>query len=431
MSDFEAVVVGAGCAGSAAAYELARAGRSVLLVERGNFAGAKNMTGGRLYTHALERLIPDFRDRAPLERRITHERVSLLANDASFTVDFSSQAMKEQGKESYTVLRAPFDQWLASEAEEAGAELVCGIPVEDLIVDDDGAVKGIVAGGDEITADVTVLCDGANSRLASRAMGAATPSPSSMAVGVKQVYELPANVITDRAMAQSNSDGAAWLFVGDCTKGSFGGGFAYTNAESVSIGIVVGLDALARGGEATVCQMLEDFKAHPGVAPLIAGGKLVEHSGHMVPEGGFDAMPELVGDGVLIAGDAAMMCLNLGYMVRGMDYAIAAGQMAGLTAAEAIVAGDVSKDGLSGYMSWLESSFVMKDLALHRGTPGFLEHFDRMFDGYPDMVRDIMNGLFIVDGSPDAPLRDSVMPALGQIGLLNIVKDARGALKNL
>ena len=53
MADFDAIVVGAGCAGSVAAYELASAGKSVLVVERGNFAGAKNMTGGRIYSHAL------------------------------------------------------------------------------------------------------------------------------------------------------------------------------------------------------------------------------------------------------------------------------------------------------------------------------------------------------------------------------------------
>ena len=52
MADFDAIVVGAGCAGSVAAYELAKAGKEVLLIERGNFAGAKNMTGGRIYAHS-------------------------------------------------------------------------------------------------------------------------------------------------------------------------------------------------------------------------------------------------------------------------------------------------------------------------------------------------------------------------------------------
>lgn len=78
----------------------------------------------------------------------------------------------------------------------------------------------------------------------------------------------------------------------------------------------------------SVPQMLEDFKQHPAVAPLIAGGKLVEYSAHVVPEAGINMLPELVGDGVLIAGDAAGMCMNLGFTIRGMDLAIAAGEAA-------------------------------------------------------------------------------------------------------
>ena len=117
MSDFNAIVGGAGCAGSVAAYELAKAGKSVLLVERGNYAGAKNMTGGRIYSHALKEVFPNFEDEAPLERRVTHERISLMSPDANFTIDFSSNQMLEEGKDSYTVLRGPFDQWLASKAD--------------------------------------------------------------------------------------------------------------------------------------------------------------------------------------------------------------------------------------------------------------------------------------------------------------------------
>ena len=121
MADFDAIVVGAGCAGSVAAYELAKAGKSTLVVERGNFAGAKNMTGGRIYSHALKLVFPNFEEEAPLERRITHERISLMSDDANFTIDFSSKAMKQEGRDSYSVLRGPFDQWLAGKAEEAGA----------------------------------------------------------------------------------------------------------------------------------------------------------------------------------------------------------------------------------------------------------------------------------------------------------------------
>lgn len=431
MADFDAIVVGAGLAGSVAAYELAKAGKEVLMVERGNFAGAKNMTGGRLYAHSLKKVFPDFEKEAPLERKICHERISLMTGDSNFTVDFSSDAMEDESQASYSVLRGPFDQWLASKAEDAGAEAIYGIPVESLIRDESGKVCGIKAGEDEITAEVVILCDGVNSLLAQEAVVYSKPPASQIAVGVKEVFELDEQTIDDRLLCNPG-EGAAWLFAGDATHGVFGGGFMYTNRTSISLGVVAGIEACASSGNATpVYQMLEDLKKHPAVAPLIKGAKVVEHSGHMVPEGGINIMPPLIGDGVMLAGDSAMMCINLGYMVRGMDYAIAAGQMAGQQAVKALDAGDTSKAGLQGYVDALEQSFVLKDLRQYKDEPAFMENFDRMFNGYPVMVRDIMNSMFVVDGSPVTPMKQNVMPIVKRMGIMNILKDVRGAMKAL
>ncbi len=431
MADFDAIVVGAGCAGTVAAYELAKAGKSVLMVERGNYAGAKNMTGGRIYSHALKPVFPDFEQEAPLERRITHERISLMAPDANLTIDFSSEAMKVEGQDSYAVLRGPFDQWLASKAEEAGAEAIYGIAVEELVKDEAGKVIGVKAGEDEITAEVVILCDGVNSLLSEQAVGAKRPPAHGVAVGIKEVIELPASVITDRVLAESDSDGAAWLFAGDATKGTFGGGFMYTNKDSISLGVVAGIEATMNHGKAPVYQMLEDLKRHPSVAPLIKGGKVVEHSGHMVPEGGINIMPELVGDGVMLAGESAMMCINLGYQVRGMDFAVAAGMHAGREAAKAIDAGDTSKAGLQGYVRALEDSFVLKDLRQFQKVPAFMEGFTRMFDGYPQMARDMFNKMLVVDGTPVEPMKKGMMPIVKQVGVMNLAKDAMGAMRAL
>lgn len=431
MADFDAIVVGAGLAGSVAAYELAKAGKEVLMVERGNFAGAKNMTGGRLYAHSLKKVFPDFEKEAPLERKICHERISLMTGDSNFTVDFSSDAMEDESQASYSVLRGPFDQWLASKAEDAGAEAIYGIPVESLIRDEFGKVCGIKAGEDEITAEVVILCDGVNSLLAQEAVVYSKPPASQIAVGVKEVFELDEQTIDDRLLCNPG-EGAAWLFAGDATHGVFGGGFMYANRTSISLGVVAGIEACASTANATpVYQMLEDLKKHPAVAPLIKGAKVVEHSGHMVPEGGINIMPPLIGDGVMLAGDSAMMCINLGYMVRGMDYAIAAGQMAGQQAVKALDAGDTSKAGLQGYVDALEQSFVLKDLRQYKDEPAFMENFDRMFNGYPGMVRDIMNSMFVVDGSPVTPIKQNVMPIVKRMGIMNILKDVRGAMKAL
>ena len=429
--DFDVIVVGAGCAGVTAAYVAAKMGKSVVVVERGESPGAKNMTGGRIYVHSLRKVFTDAElAEAPFERKITHERISLMAPDANFTIDFSSNEMDKPEQASYTVLHATFDQWLAEKAEEAGAEIIYGIPVEGLLKDDDGKVCGVRAGEDEITADVVILADGANSLLAKEAVGYEKPAANQMAVSVKEVFELSAETITDRVLAGSDDEGAAWLFAGDATHGTFGGGFMYTNRESISLGVVAGIEACANG-DVPVYQMLEDLKQHPAVAPLIRGAKCVEHSGHMVPEGGINIMPPLVADGVMLAGDSAMMCINLGYMVRGMDYAVAAGQLAGRNAAIALEAGNTSAAALQCYVEDLENSFVMEDFREYDAEPAFLENFNRMFRGYPEMVRDIMNEMFIVDGTPVKRLLHMTWPHIRRVGIVNILNDVRGALSAL
>lgn len=428
MADFDVIVVGAGCAGSVAAYCLAKAGKSVLLVERGVYAGAKNMTGGRIYSHSLKKVFPDFEQEAPVERRISHERISLIDPESNFTIDFSSKAMEVEGSDSYTVLRGPFDQWLADQAEQAGAECIYGIPVEDLIVQD-GAVKGVVAGEDEITSDITILADGVNSLLTVKAVGAPTPQLHEMAVGVKELIELPSNVIEDRLLC-APGEGSSWLFAGDATHGHVGGAFMYTNKDSISLGLVATLSDLVTANT-PVYQMFSDFKKHPAVAPLIKGGTTVEYSGHMVPEGGFNMLPKLVCDGCMVTGDAGMLCINLGYAVRGMDFAVSSGDMAAQAAVEALDKHDVSESALHRYVELLEESYVLKDLKQFKKFPHFMETTKRIFDTYPAMVRDMMNNMFIVDGEPCEPLKKKLIGPAKQVGYLNLLKDVKGGLGSL
>lgn len=428
MSDFDAIVVGGGCAGSVAAYQLASAGKAVLVVERGNYAGAKNMTGGRIYTHSLAKIFPDYQD-APLQRKITHERISLMSPDSNFTIDYSARELEEAGKESYSVLRGPFDQWLAEKAEEAGAEYICGIAVEDLMIEN-GKVCGVIAGEDEITADVVILADGVNSLLTSKAgLSKKAPAIHQVAVGAKETIELGADVVESRFLCNPG-EGASWLFAGDCSNGIIGGAFVYANEDSISIGIVATMSEVLKQ-DIPVYQMLENFKNRPEIAPLIRGGKTVEYSGHVVPEGGIKMMPEIVGDGVLVAGDAAMLCMNLGYTVRGMDLAVASGDIAAKAAIKALDAGDTSKVGLACYKTMLDSSFIMRDMKMYADAPEFLEECPRMFRGYPEMIRDIMTPLFMVDGEPRQHVLKLALPAVKKAGIMKLAKDAMKGVKAL
>ena len=164
---FDVIIVGGGLAGSTAAYILAQEGMEVLVIERGNYSGSKNMTGGRLYGHSLEKIIPEFAKEAPVERRISKERFSLLTKDSAVTLEYAGAKTGTPGCESYSVLRAGFDRWLAEKAEEEGAMYIYGIRVDDRIVRD-GRVCGVIAGDEEMESDLVILADGVNSLLAQK-----------------------------------------------------------------------------------------------------------------------------------------------------------------------------------------------------------------------------------------------------------------------
>ena len=142
-------------------------------------------------------------------------------------------------------------------------------------------------------------------------------------------------------------------------------------------------------------------------------------------------IPKVVGDGVLVTGDAAMLCINLGYSVRGIDFAIASGEMAGEAAIKALDAGDISKVGLGEYANLLKNSFVLKDLEQFQKFPHTMESTKHLFKGYPEMVRDMMLAMFVVDGKPVEPIRKKLMRPVKEIGLMTVAKEMMGMVKSL
>lgn len=415
---FDAIIVGGGLAGGTAAYVLAKAGCDVLVVERGNFAGSKNMTGGRLYSHSLEAIIPGFAQEAPVERRVTREKISMLTDDGGVTLDYQSSLQEDAGARSYTVLRSSFDQWLMGKAEEAGAQVITGVRVDELMVKD-GKVCGVRAGEDEIEARAVILADGVNSLLAKKLGMTQRVNPHTVAVGVKELLEFTPDQMQER-FGCSNDEGLAWLFAGTPSGGHMGGGFLYTNKNTVSLGLVLGLHNVEKFSR-SVPQMLEDFKSHPVVAPLVKGGKLLEYSAHMVPEGGMNMVSDLVGNGVVVAGDAAGFCLNVGYTVRGMDLAIASGEAAAKAVLLAKDRNDFSKKGLEAYRTLLDDSFVMKDMRLYKDLPAFLDN-SRFFVDYPAMAAGAMRDMFVISG-PERPLRKKLISRVKKVGVMNLIKD--------
>lgn len=422
MEKVEVVVVGAGVAGLATAMALAEEGVEVLVVERGDYPGSKNVTGGRLYLEPVRPYLPDLWHDAPLERAVVKERLTMLSSSASATVEVCSERYRQAQPPSYTLLHSTFDRWLADQASERGAFVIPGYKVDDLLMED-GRVVGILSAGDEIRADAVVAADGVLSFMAEKAGLRARLDARDYAMAAKEVIELPPETIEER-FGLGSGEGAAQLYFGSVAQGMFGGGFLYTNRESLSLGLVVAIhDLMAHDPPVTPHDLLEAFKERPEVRPLLAGGHPVEYSAHIIPEGGFRALPRLVTDGLLVVGDAAGLALNMGVTVRGLDFALASGGLAARALLGAREKADFSAASLAHYEALLKESFVWKDLQTFRHMPDFLSN-PRLHSMYPRVVCELLEEILWIGERPKEKLSTTMLRTARQRLLrLDVLKD--------
>jgi electron transfer flavoprotein-quinone oxidoreductase len=368
MEKIDVVIVGGGLAGLSCAYNLAGEELTVLVLERGDFSGSKNVTGGRIYLGPIRRFMPDLWEEAPFERHVTKEALTLISGDSSTSFQLSSQRMNQRPYPSYTILRSTFDRWFADKVMEKGAYVIPEKRVDGLMMEG-GRTVGVIAAEEEIPAEVVVAADGVLSFMAEKAGLRKPLEPQHLAVGFKEVIQLPREKIEDR-FGLRGDEGMAHLFVGSLTKGMMGGGFLYTNLESISLGMAIGIEAINRKEpRQEVYQLLDEFKESPEIAKLIEGGTLSEYSAHMITEGGMDVMPKLYSDGILVVGDAAGFGLNMLVTVKGMEYAIASGVMAAEAIKKARIKGDYSARSLAYYGDLLRNSFLLKELDTFRHIP--------------------------------------------------------------
>lgn len=428
MERVDVAIVGAGLAGLSCAYTLAKAGLDVLVVERGDYPGSKNVTGGRLYMNPVRQYLPEIWDEAPFERHVTKERLTMLSDDASLTLELRSDAYDKQPYHSYALVRPTFDRWLAEKASAEGAAIVSKYKVEELL-SENGKVAGIRAEGEDIGANVVVAADGAMSFIAEQAGLRSKHEPDHFAVGVKETIELPRKTIEDRFNLRGD-EGTAQLYFGNVTKGLTGGGFLYTNRGSLSLGIVVGIGPLMENAQhLETFQLMEEFKQRPEVSTLIEGGETVEYSAHTIPEGGIKSIPTLYRDGILVTGDAAGFALNMGIIVRGMDLAIASGVMAAETIKAAKKRGDYSAQSLAAYQTMLNDSFVMKDLQTFRHVWKVLNN-PRLFEKYPRAISTLLTDLMFIGTDPKPKLSSTVLKQIRKSFInLSTMKDALDLLK--
>jgi electron transfer flavoprotein-quinone oxidoreductase len=398
---FDAIVVGAGPAGSCAATVLARAGRSVVLVERGPFAGSKNMYGGVVYPRILDGLHPRWWEEAPIQRWITRRSTMMLTATQALTVDFRTAAWGHPPYNGATAYRPDFDHWLAGKAETEGAALVTSTTVTGLLRGPAGEIVGVRTDrpDGELRAGVVIACDGVNSFCAKEAGLYGPVDADHYTLGVKETIALPKELIDERFGVRER-EGVDIEIVGG-TGGVNGGAFLYTNLDTVAIGVVLKLPALA-AQQRRPEEIISSVKAHPAIAPLVEGGEVKEYSAHLIPEAGLAMMPKMTTDGMLVAGDAAALCLAAGIWLEGVNFAMASGISAGESALEALAAGDVSRAGLAGYERRLGETFVLRDhRKLHRAPELVLS--DRVQHVYPQLVANVVEGMFQVNNPRPKP----------------------------
>ena len=427
----DAIVVGAGPAGAAAATVLARAGKSVILLERGSFPGSKNMYGGVVYPRILDQLHPEWWLEAPIQRWVTRRSTMILTDTQALTVDFRSAAWGSPPYNGATAYRPDWDHWLAGKAEADGAVLVCSTTATGLLRDDRGQVIGVTTDrpDGDLHARVVIACDGVNSFLAKEAGLYGEVDAANYTVGVKETIALPKEVIDER-FGVRDREGVDIEILGG-TSGVNGGGFVYTNLDTLAVGVVLKLPKLA-AQKLRPEAIISELKAHPGIAPLVDGGEVKEYSAHVIPEAGLSMMPKMTGDGMLVAGDAAAMCLAAGIWLEGVNFAMASGMYAGEAAVEALTAGDTSAIGLAGYERRLGDTFVLRDHRKLRRAPSLVLS-DRVQHLYPGMIANTVERMFRVDNpAPKPGLRRILNEERKRAGvkLKDLARDARDGLRS-
>jgi electron transfer flavoprotein-quinone oxidoreductase len=208
------------------------------------------------------------------------------------------------------------------------------------------------------------------------------------------MHFLPRETIEARFNLQGD-EGVVIEAAGTITNGMTGTAFLYTNKECISIGIGCLISDFADKGQ-TPYGLLESFKAHPSIKPLLAGSEVKEYAAHMIPEGGYKAIPQLFGDGWLIVGDAGQF-VNAVHR-EGSNLAMTTGRVAAETIAELKSKGaPMSAGNLSIYKARLDDSFVMKDLKKYKNLPNAL-HNKHLFTTYPELLSRAAQTWFRVDG---------------------------------
>ncbi len=425
LNKTDVIVVGGGPAGISCAVTIARAGKKVVLIERGKFCGSKNVFGGAIYAEPVREIFPNFETNAPLERKNTEHRYAILGEEDATTVSYRNN---DSNPVSYSVIRAKFDRWMADEAKKEGVIIVTETVVRELILEKERVI-GVRTELENYYSDIVVLADGVNSLLAKQAGVRGEIDPHDVAVSVKEVLKLDNAKINERFNI-GDKDGCIYEIFGGPMLNMLGLGFIYTNQNSISIGLGITMNELIKH-KLRPYALLDKLKEHPAIAPLIKDAELTEYSAHLIPEGGYKKIPTLYASGVMVCGDAAMLVNNLHW--EGTNLAMISGKLAGETAVIAVNKNDFSAKTLSKYQQSLEKSFVMKDMKTYKDLMGTMAMKNEQFLGYyPKKINSFFKMFTAVNCIPKRTMfRGFIKSVFKERGIFGLFSDGLSILKLL
>ncbi|MBF0253419.1 MAG: FAD-dependent oxidoreductase [Candidatus Omnitrophica bacterium] len=424
----EVVVVGGGPSGLSCAYTLAKAGVDVVLLERGSYPGAKNMFGGIFYSSQLSKIFPDFCETAPYERFVSKKRYSMLVDNSEISMLFEPEELKEPPhNNSFIVKRSKFDRWFAGKVAECGTQIITGVNVQDFLWEK-GKVRGVVAGnGDDnsLVADVVVCAEGSNSLLSQKAGLRNRLSPRSRSIAVKETIAFDPEIINER-FGLNGREGASYEYYGNSVAGMLGNGFIYTNRDSISVGVGVLVSELCRNKDnVRMHDLLENFKNHPCINPLIKGGEMIEYAAHMIPADGFKNLPKLSTDRLILVGDAAGL-LNNSFFHEGVNMAMASGVFAAETILENRPKKHYDEKSLKIYEKKLKNSFVLDDM---KGASTFMDVMyanKELINDYPHAIKNALVKYFEVSDTPKKIVKKETFNELKKN--VNMIKAAKSVI---